>query len=143
MTVGLVGTALLLRHVGGNEAAWAITAPLLVAGLGGGLVTSPNLTLTCSTSPCGCRRSGRRPANRPAHRRGDRHSRTGHDLLPGARPYRPWLPDSGLRHPAVRFRAHGAGAADDPRGGDARALPPPQRRGTGPRDPNTRPPPDL
>jgi len=51
MTVGLVGTALLLRHVGGNEAAWAITAPLLVAGLGGGLVTSPNLTLTLQYVP--------------------------------------------------------------------------------------------
>jgi hypothetical protein len=60
MTVGLVGMALLLRHVGGNEAAWAITAPLLVAGLGGGLVTSPNLTLTLQYVPV------RMPAQRAA-----------------------------------------------------------------------------
>jgi MFS family permease len=44
--VGLVATALLLRQVGGDTAAWVAAAPLLVAGLGGGMVTSPNVTLT-------------------------------------------------------------------------------------------------
>ena len=47
MTVaGLAAAALVLRHVGGDTAAWATAVPLLVAGLGGGMVTSPNITLT-------------------------------------------------------------------------------------------------
>jgi EmrB/QacA subfamily drug resistance transporter len=49
--VGLVATALVLRHVTGDGAAWAIAGPLLVAGLGGGMVTSPNLTLTLQYVP--------------------------------------------------------------------------------------------
>jgi MFS family permease len=40
-----------LRHVGGDAAAWATVGPLLVAGLGGGLVTSPNMTLTLQNVP--------------------------------------------------------------------------------------------
>jgi MFS family permease len=48
---GLATTALVLRHVGGTEAAWATAAPLLVAGLGGGMVTSPNMTLTLENVP--------------------------------------------------------------------------------------------
>jgi EmrB/QacA subfamily drug resistance transporter len=51
VTVGLVATALVLRHVGGDAAAWAAAAPLLVAGLGGGMVTSPNITLTLESVP--------------------------------------------------------------------------------------------
>jgi EmrB/QacA subfamily drug resistance transporter len=51
VAVGLVGTALVLRHVGGDAAAWATAAPLLVAGLGGGMVTSPNITLTLQSVP--------------------------------------------------------------------------------------------
>jgi EmrB/QacA subfamily drug resistance transporter len=43
---GLLAAALTLRSVGGPAAAWATAAPLLVAGLGGGMVTSPNITLT-------------------------------------------------------------------------------------------------
>jgi EmrB/QacA subfamily drug resistance transporter len=43
--VGLVATALVLRHSGGDSAAWA------TAGLGGGMVTSPNLTLTLESVP--------------------------------------------------------------------------------------------
>ncbi|MET9272996.1 MFS transporter [Kribbella sp. NPDC003557] len=50
-TVGLAGTALLLRHHGGDGAAWVVAAPLLVAGVGGGLVTSPNLTLSLENVP--------------------------------------------------------------------------------------------
>ncbi len=51
VAVGLVTIALVLRHVGGDAAAWAIAGPLLVAGLGGGMVTSPNLTLTLESVP--------------------------------------------------------------------------------------------
>jgi EmrB/QacA subfamily drug resistance transporter len=50
---GLVVTALILRHVGGDAAAWATAAPLLVAGLGGGMVTSPNITLSLQYVPVG------------------------------------------------------------------------------------------
>ena len=46
MAVGIAATALALRQVGGDRAAWAAAGPLLLAGLGGGLVTSPNVTLT-------------------------------------------------------------------------------------------------
>jgi MFS family permease len=49
--VGLVATALVLRHVGGDTAAWATAGPLLVAGIGGGMVTSPNITLTLQFVP--------------------------------------------------------------------------------------------
>jgi EmrB/QacA subfamily drug resistance transporter len=49
--VGLTATALVLRHVGGDRAAWAAVGPLLLAGLGGGLVTSPNVTLTLEAVP--------------------------------------------------------------------------------------------
>jgi EmrB/QacA subfamily drug resistance transporter len=49
--LGLVATALVLRHVGGGAAAWATAGPLLVAGLGGGMVTSPNITLTLQHVP--------------------------------------------------------------------------------------------
>jgi EmrB/QacA subfamily drug resistance transporter len=50
-TVGLVAAALVLRHVGGDAAGWAAAAPLLVGGLGGGMVTSPNITLTLESVP--------------------------------------------------------------------------------------------
>ncbi|MCW2569642.1 MAG: major facilitator superfamily 1 [Mycobacterium sp.] len=49
--VGLVATAVVLRHVGGDAAAWAAAVPLLVAGVGGGMVTSPNITLTLESVP--------------------------------------------------------------------------------------------
>jgi MFS family permease len=42
---------LVLRHVGGDGAAWAAAGPLLVGGLGGGMVTSPNITLTLQSVP--------------------------------------------------------------------------------------------
>jgi MFS family permease len=50
-TVGLAVTALLLRHHGGDNAVWVVAVPLLVAGLGGGLVTSPNITLSLENVP--------------------------------------------------------------------------------------------
>jgi hypothetical protein len=54
MTVaGLATTALLLRQIGGDAAAFATAGPLLLAGLGGGMVTAPNITLALNaTSPC-------------------------------------------------------------------------------------------
>jgi EmrB/QacA subfamily drug resistance transporter len=48
-TAGLAVVALLLRH--GDPPIWATVAPLLVAGLGGGMVTSPNITLTLQNVP--------------------------------------------------------------------------------------------
>jgi EmrB/QacA subfamily drug resistance transporter len=49
--LGLIATALVLRHTTGDAAAWTAAAPLLVAGLGGGMVTSPNMTLTLQQVP--------------------------------------------------------------------------------------------
>jgi EmrB/QacA subfamily drug resistance transporter len=51
VAVGLAGAALVLRQVDGDAAAWAAAGPLLVGGLGGGLVTSPNITLTLEAVP--------------------------------------------------------------------------------------------
>jgi MFS family permease len=51
MSVGLLAAALVLRNVGGDAAAWATVGPLFVAGLGGGMVTSPNITLTLESVP--------------------------------------------------------------------------------------------
>jgi EmrB/QacA subfamily drug resistance transporter len=48
---GLAAAALVLSQVGGDRAAWAAAGPLLVAGLGGGMVTSPNVTLTLASVP--------------------------------------------------------------------------------------------
>lgn len=53
MIVGMIATALVLRHITGDAAAWAIVGPLFVAGLGGGMVTSPNMTLTLQDVPVG------------------------------------------------------------------------------------------
>ncbi|MCU1667383.1 MAG: transporter [Blastococcus sp.] len=49
--VGMVATALILRRFGGDTAAWAAAGPLLVAGIGGGMVVSPNTTLTLESVP--------------------------------------------------------------------------------------------
>jgi EmrB/QacA subfamily drug resistance transporter len=48
---GLIVSALVLRHTTGHAATWATLGPLLVAGLGGGMVTSPNMTLTLQNVP--------------------------------------------------------------------------------------------
>ena len=48
---GLLVTALVLRHSTGPGVEWAVLGPLLVAGFGGGMVTSPNLTLTLQNVP--------------------------------------------------------------------------------------------
>ena len=49
--VGLTATALVLRNTGGDTAARGTIGPLLVAGLGGGMVTSPTMTLTLQHVP--------------------------------------------------------------------------------------------
>jgi MFS family permease len=48
---GMVATALVLRTVGGDAAAWAAAGPLLMAGIGGGMVVSPNTSLTLASVP--------------------------------------------------------------------------------------------
>jgi MFS family permease len=48
---GLVATAVALHFVPGHDAGWAAAVPLLVAGIGSGLVISPNQTLTLSEVP--------------------------------------------------------------------------------------------
>ena len=49
--LGLVATAAILPHLGGDAVTWATIGPLFVAGLGGGMVTSPNMTLTLEHVP--------------------------------------------------------------------------------------------
>ena len=49
--VGLVVVDLVLARVSGPSLGWALAAPLLVAGLGSGLVISPNVTLTLAAVP--------------------------------------------------------------------------------------------
>ncbi|MFF8917586.1 MFS transporter [Streptomyces sp. NPDC015032] len=51
VTVGLAGTAVAAHLVPGRGAGWAMAAPLLLAGLGSGLVISPNQALTLSEVP--------------------------------------------------------------------------------------------
>jgi MFS family permease len=51
--VGMIVTALVLRRVTGDAAAWAAAGPLLLAGIGGGMVVSPNTTLTLEAVPPG------------------------------------------------------------------------------------------
>jgi EmrB/QacA subfamily drug resistance transporter len=48
---GLIATAVVLHFVPGHDAGWAAALPLLVAGIGSGLVISPNQTLTLSEVP--------------------------------------------------------------------------------------------
>jgi EmrB/QacA subfamily drug resistance transporter len=56
VAAGLVATAVALHVVPGHGAGWAAALPLLVAGVGSGLVISPNQTLTLSEVPV--RRAG-------------------------------------------------------------------------------------
>lgn len=49
--VGLAGTVITAHEVPGRQTGWFLMAPLLLAGLGSGLVISPNQTLTLSQVP--------------------------------------------------------------------------------------------
>ncbi|GIH26430.1 MFS transporter [Acrocarpospora phusangensis] len=51
VTAGLLGTMLAVHQVPGEQAGWAAAGPLLLAGLGSGLVITPNQTLTLSQVP--------------------------------------------------------------------------------------------
>ncbi len=51
VTLGLAATEPAMRLVSGQNAAWAVAAPLFVAGVGNGLIVSPNQTLTLSAVP--------------------------------------------------------------------------------------------
>ncbi|WP_327365630.1 MFS transporter [Streptomyces sp. NBC_01217] len=51
VTVGLAGTALAVHLVPGRGVGWAMAAPLLLAGLGSGLVIAPNQALTLTRVP--------------------------------------------------------------------------------------------
>ncbi|MFF7353739.1 MULTISPECIES: MFS transporter [Streptomyces] len=56
VTVGILGVVAALHGVPGRGVAWAAALPLLLAGIGSGLTTSPNTTLTLSLVPV--RRAG-------------------------------------------------------------------------------------
>jgi MFS family permease len=51
VVVGLIGADIVLATVKGGAVGWALLAPLLVAGIGSGVVISPNITLTLSEVP--------------------------------------------------------------------------------------------
>jgi EmrB/QacA subfamily drug resistance transporter len=51
VAVGLAATLLALHFVPGHNAGWAAALPLLVAGVGSGLVITPNQTLTLAEVP--------------------------------------------------------------------------------------------
>jgi len=51
VAAGLAGTVLALDLVPGGDGGWAAAVPLLIAGLGSGLVISPNQTLTLAEVP--------------------------------------------------------------------------------------------
>jgi EmrB/QacA subfamily drug resistance transporter len=51
VTVGLLATALAIHLVHGVPVGWATLVPLLVAGIGGGFVITPNVTLTLDEVP--------------------------------------------------------------------------------------------
>ncbi|RFU82275.1 MFS transporter [Streptomyces triticagri] len=51
VAVGLVGTIAVVQLVPGRSVAWVAAVPLLLAGVGSGLVISPNTTLTLSKVP--------------------------------------------------------------------------------------------
>ncbi|HEY8450879.1 MAG TPA: MFS transporter, partial [Natronosporangium sp.] len=54
--VGVAATAVVIELVPGRSASWAVAPALLLAGLGSGMVISPNVTLTLSEVPV--RRAG-------------------------------------------------------------------------------------
>ncbi len=135
--VGLVGVWLAVRAEPGQDVALWTALPLLVAGLGGGLVISPNQTLSLSEVPV--RRAGsagRRHPDGPADRLRGRDRHHGKRLLrdprldPGR--LRGGLPPRRRRHRRLRGRGAGARAGRRAHPGRAPRL---RRRG---RDSNPR-----
>ncbi len=51
VVAGLVGTWIAVQQVPGHDIGWVTVAPLLFAGLGSGLVITPNITLTLAEAP--------------------------------------------------------------------------------------------
>ncbi len=51
VVVGLIAADFVLGRVEGSAIGWALLVPLLIAGVGSGLVISPNITLTLSEVP--------------------------------------------------------------------------------------------
>jgi EmrB/QacA subfamily drug resistance transporter len=51
VVIGLVGAALVLHAAAAASAAWMVALPLLVAGVGGGAVITPNVALTLERVP--------------------------------------------------------------------------------------------
>jgi len=51
VATGLTAAALVLRFAPADVAGWAVAVPLLIAGIGGGAVISPNITLTLESVP--------------------------------------------------------------------------------------------
>jgi EmrB/QacA subfamily drug resistance transporter len=51
VVIGLVGAAVAIHLSSGSAVGWAAAAPLLLAGVGGGFVITPNVTLTLSEVP--------------------------------------------------------------------------------------------
>jgi hypothetical protein len=49
--IGMLGTIIAVHEVPSNGTGWYLAAPLLFAGIGSGLVISPNQTLTVSEIP--------------------------------------------------------------------------------------------
>ncbi len=53
VAAGLVATDLVLGAAAGSNVGWRVALPLLVAGLGSGLVIAPNITITLADVPVG------------------------------------------------------------------------------------------
>ncbi len=51
VVIGLLAVDVVLSTVDGNDLAWALALPLLVAGIGSGFVIAPNITLTLADVP--------------------------------------------------------------------------------------------
>jgi EmrB/QacA subfamily drug resistance transporter len=132
VAVGLALTAAVLRHHGGDATAWLAAGPLLLAGLGGGLVTSPNITLTLQYVPvwmAGAAGGALQTAQRIGAAIGTAAlatifyralAATGRQLCHGR-----------VRRAAVCLRAHAAGAVDVHRRADPPAIAQPGPAGTG------------
>lgn len=105
VALSLLAVGLVVQLVPPSAAGFAVAGPLLVGGIGGGMVISPNTTLTLECVPnrlAGCRRGS--AADRPADRHRDRHGRAGVGVRIRGRDRR--APDRAHRGDVLRGRAH-------------------------------------